>query len=140
MSVMESYERAYEVFKHGVECCDNKYEWAASEIFNMATYDGNLDELFVKKIIEVCKAILDGKTYEYIETSDENYITYILVCQLLWRKGWIEWGVSIRGAFFDTGKLAGTILNWKCNGETFYVPFSENNIRAFIEFMEIKED
>jgi hypothetical protein len=141
MTVMDTYKRSYELFKEGVECCDNKYEWAASEIFGLATYDGNLDELFVKKIVEVCQAILDRKTYEYIEASDENYIAYIITCQLLRHKDWIDWGTSIRGAFFNKGNKAELILYyWKCGDKEFYVPFNEENIRTLIEFMGIEED
>lgn len=137
MTVMETYKLAYEWDE---DCYDSKYEWAANEVFKLTTYDGNLDELFVKKIMEVCQAILDRKTYEYIEASDENYIAYILTCQLLYRRDWINWGTSIRGAFFERVTLSGPILQCGHRKEELYVPFSEKNICTLIEFMGIEED
>ena len=44
----------------------DKYEWAASYIFDLCTYDADLDEKFVKDIIEVCKVIIDRWNFEYI--------------------------------------------------------------------------
>ena len=85
-----------------VECdiFETKYEWAASSVFKLATYDSDLDELFVKKILEVCKVILNRTNFEYIK-DENNYHTYILVCQLLKDMKWINWGTSIRGAWFN---------------------------------------
>lgn len=126
----------------------NKYEWAASYIFDLTTYDGELDEKFVKDILEVCKVIADRSNYEYIANND-NYIKYILVCQLLDRFKWINWGTSIRGAWFEN--LNGnrkvileeqpiTRLNEKTGEWDHYkideVLFSYDNLKALIEFME----
>lgn len=99
MTTLELIKTDYELC---VQCdiFQTKYEWAASSIFNLATYDGDLDELFVKKILEVIKVILDGTNFEYIK-DETNYRAYILVCQLLKEMNWINWGSSIRGAWFD---------------------------------------
>ena len=116
-----------------------KYEWAANEVFNLTTYDGALDELFVKKIIEVLKAIFERTTFEYIRDGT-NYVTYILVCQLLEQFHWIDWGTSIRGAWFDTYHLnykPKTILDR--DSETYgleEVPCTEDNLKALIAFIE----
>lgn len=143
--VKKLYAKAYESYKEGVECCDNKYEWAASEVFGLATYDGALDKLFVERICDVCKYIAAGKTYEFIDMSDENYTTYILVCQLLYKKNWIEWGSSIRGAFFYCSCSPNPIVNYVCFGPgdkdmSIKVPFSTENIIALVEFLEEKEE
>lgn len=129
----------------------SKYEWAAHRVFDLVTYDSSLDEMFVKDIIEVCKEILEERTYEYIRDQD-NYIKYILVCQILDKFHWIEWGTSIRGAWFEvdirhfgpgveTTNYSKDILDelewW---GDEHHViekvPFTVENIKAFIEFME----
>lgn len=129
----------------------SKYEWAACRVFDLVTYDSSLDEMFVKDIIEVCKAILEERTYEYIRDPD-NYIKYILVCQILDKFHWIEWGTSIRGAWFEvdiryfgpgveTTNYSKDILDklewW---GDEHHViekvPFTVENIKAFVEFME----
>jgi hypothetical protein len=130
-------------------CNETKYEWAANLVFNLTTYDGSLDELFVKKIIEICKVILDGKNYEYIR-DENNYKDFILVCQLLHNFDWINWGTSIRGAWFERGSRARYLLEnysasqyiddeWREKGHPD-IPFSEENLRLLIEFIEEEEN
>ena len=65
MNVTELYKEDYQ--NH----CDltgstSKYGWLATSVFELATYDDSLDELFGKKIVEVCKVLLIRATYEYI--------------------------------------------------------------------------
>lgn len=142
--VKGTFKRAYLEFSTGVECCGSKYEWAASEIFGLATYDGDLDKLFVERICDVCKYIAAGKTFEFINMSEENYITFILVCQVLYKKNWINWGTSIRGAWFDDG-CGDYILDWwveycVTNEKViFKVPFNTENLLLLIEFLEEPE-
>ena len=118
----------------------SKYEWASSEIFNLTTYDGSIDEMLVKHIIEICKVIMNRNNFEYIR-NEANYITYILVCQLLDRFHWINWGTSIRGAWFETGidaqqtPIIDTNLSVDKHG-CDKVSFTYDNLKALIEFME----
>ena len=144
MKVRKAFEWSYAKYVD-TTCGETKYEWAASYIFDLTTYDGSLDELFVKKIIEVCKVILDGKNSEYIR-DESNYTAFILVCQLLDRFDWIEWGTSIRGAWF------GPSVNPRCLLEndhvTYFVggkdkteghpdiPFTKENLKTLIKFIE----
>lgn len=116
---------------------NSKYEWAAGHIFTLSTYDGALDELFVKKIIEVCKVILGKQNFEYIK-NEENYITYILVCQLLNNLKWIEWGTSIRGAWFQAEPVSEPILRYYDQEvkDVKEIPFTIDNLKALIEFIE----
>ena len=142
-NIKDTYKRAYLEFSTGCDCCISKYEWAASEIFGLATYDGNLSKLFVERICDVCKYIAAGKTFEFINMSEENYITFILVCQVLYKKNWINWGTSIRGAWFDDG-CGDYILDWwveYCGGKqlTFKIPFNTENLLLLIEFLEEPE-
>lgn len=140
MTVEEYYKSDYEDYASICEG-NTKYGWVASNVFDLATYDSSLDELFVKKIIEVCKVILDGLTYEYIHSND-NYIIYILVCQLLDKLNWIEWGTSIRGAWFQESEFkqyrSHPILNYydPDNGHYDEIPFTINNLKKLIEFVE----
>jgi hypothetical protein len=124
-------------------CCvddDSKYEWAASEVFNLTTYDGSLDELFAKKIIEVCKVILERRNFDYIKDKT-NYVPYILVCQLLDNFHWIDWGTSIRGAWFDADHPnceVRPLLKYYSRSTTGFqeIPFTEENLKTLIKFIE----
>ena len=140
------YQRAYDKFKRNYESYkefgtfDNKYEWAASHIFNLATYDGKLDEKFVKLILEVCEVILENKNFDYIE-DETNYFTFIAVCQRLNSLGWIDWGTSIRGAWFNDcvyefeydKKKQMIICDIEPDNRVYPV---KESIRALLDFME----
>ncbi len=112
---------------------DNKYVWCSNYVFNLTTYDNELDEIFVKKIFEVCKAILERKTFEFIKESDEKYRQFIIVCNLLSRFEWINWGTSIRGAWFEENRSNQKPI---IEGDLGTVCFSEENLRLLIEFVE----
>lgn len=133
----------------------SKYKWAAHRIFDLVTYDSSLDEMFVKDIIEVCKVILEERTFEYIGESRDNYIKYILVCQTLHKFNWIEWGTSIRGAWFEIdyyypgsghereNRSRDILDELEWWGDEHHViegvPFTVENIKALVEFMEETE-
>jgi hypothetical protein len=151
MTTIDIYKAHYEEVCSWHDDEYDKYEWAANYIFDLTTYDAALDEKFVKDILEVCQVIIDNYNYEYIE-KEENYIKYILVCQLLNNFNWIDWGISIRGAWFNLSKTSDSKvileeLEWgqydeetgkyeKCKLEA--VPFSRNNLQDLIKFMEDK--
>lgn len=84
------------------ENVESRFEYLSNEIFNFCTYDSEMDELFVLKAIEVCKAITDSKTFEYI-TDKENYKWYLLMCNMPFFSERIEWGGSVRGAWWKSG-------------------------------------
>ena len=138
------YQKAIDVFKREYEAYkdfgtfETKYEWAASHIFDLATYDSSLDELFVKKILEVCRVILERQNFEYIK-DDDNYITFIGVCQRLNSLGWIDWGSSIRGAWFDNmpDTFDGSpMLNCYDYEDSPTIYPTTGSIKALIDFME----
>lgn len=139
MDVIELYRKEYAFETEVIQEGSTKYTWAASQVFELTSYDRSLDELFVKKIIEVCKAILEGRTFEYIR-DESRYVTYILVCQLLEHLNWIEWGTSIRGAWFEESHEkyhpSQPILKYLYTDEETSVPFTVDNLKALIEFME----
>jgi hypothetical protein len=139
MDVIELYRKEYAFETEVIQEGSTKYTWAATQVFELTTYDRSLEELFVKKIIEVCKAILEGRTFEYIR-DESRYVTYILVCQLLEHLNWIEWGTSIRGAWFEESHEkyhpSQPILKYLYTNEETSVPFTVDNLKALIEFME----
>lgn len=146
MTTLEIYKAQYEEECTRREGGYTKYEWAAMNIFDLFTYDSSLDEKFVKTIIEVCKVILEKGNYEYI-SDEQNYDKYILVCQMLRRFRWIDWGTSIRGAWFEPDTDHSKEILEECkwwtaeNGEWTEhvidaVPFTVDNLRDLVVFME----
>ena len=76
------------------------------ELFDLTTYDDDVGERWGRAIIEVMRAIDKQETFEYIKESDSQYEKYLIVSNLLNRYGLLDWGGSIRGAWFvyDSGK------------------------------------
>jgi hypothetical protein len=73
-------------------------------IFDFTTYDDEMTTLFAQKALEVCEAVTDGKTFEYIE-DPERYQWYLLMCNMPFFNTRLEWGGSIRGAWWDYNKI-----------------------------------
>lgn len=141
MKIKEELDKIYNKHKEFRDNELSKLEFLASETFNLTTYDSELDKLFVSKIIEVIKVIVKGENFEYIE-NEQNYINYILVCQLLDRLGWIDWGTSIRGAWledFDDDNPQPNIADfWQggADGEIrISIPYSKENVISLIEWV-----
>ena len=130
--VMQIFEDEFAEHCDGAES-ENKYEWCSNYVFDLTTYDNELDEIFVKKIFEVCKAILEKRNFSFFKDNDEKYREFIIVCQLLCRLNWINWGTSIRGAWFDENRKEQSPI---IEGDIGTVYFSEENLKLLIEFVE----
>ena len=79
----------------------SRLEFLADYIFDFTTYDSEMSELFATKAVEVCAAISDRKTFEYLSVSDEGRIWYLLMCNMPFFYPRLNWGGSIRGAWWD---------------------------------------
>jgi hypothetical protein len=93
-----------ERFKEEVETSGcpphNKLAFIGSVVFDFTTYDGDMDEFLAIKMIEVVECILSGTTFEY-QKDEANYMNYMTMVNMPFLKDKIEWGASIRGAWFD---------------------------------------
>ena len=97
---IEILDRNYkEQAEMGIEF-ETKMEYLGSTVFDFTTYDGAIDVLFAEKMIPVLKCILDRKTFEYQENK-EQYINYLMMVNMPFLVDKLEWGTSIRGAWFD---------------------------------------
>ena len=78
----------------------SRIEYIAEIIFGFETYESEVKSLLCKKALEVCKAITERKTFEYISTEEGNQ-WYLILTQMPFFQNKIEWGCSIRGAWWD---------------------------------------
>lgn len=92
----ENYKHCNDTMNMGLE---SKEEYVGSMIFDFTTYDGDLYSLFALEMIEVIDCILNRKTFKYIKDKN-NYKNYILMCNMPFLVDKLEWGGSIRGAWF----------------------------------------
>ncbi|KQB59353.1 hypothetical protein [Acidovorax sp. SD340] len=74
--------------------------YLAQHIFDFTTYESEADELFARKAVEVCAAITDSKTFDYI-ANPKGRIWYLLMVNMPFFMPRLNWGGSIRGAWWD---------------------------------------
>lgn len=77
----------------------SKLEFLSDNIFEFITLDSEIAEYFAFRAIQVCQAINDRTTFQFIEDSD-NYRWYLAMCNMPFFADKISWGCSIRGAFW----------------------------------------
>lgn len=77
-----------------------RLEYLSMLVFDFTTYDNGLDDFFARKAIEVCRAVTARTTFDYIK-DPENHRWYVAMCNMPFFAGRLEWGMSIRGAWWD---------------------------------------
>lgn len=74
------------------------------DILGIVTYDHEYEAKLIQIVVEVIDAITERTTFEYMEKGTANYENYLMVVNLAFFKDKLEWGTSIRDAWWD-GKL-----------------------------------
>ena len=101
-------------------------------IFDFTTYDDDMDEVLAEKAVEVCEAITNNTTYEYIDASPDNYRWYIIMCNMPFFAQRIEWGTSIRGAWWKPGITLTSCGLWEDDTQIDKLEFSSAEWASFI--------
>lgn len=83
---------------------ESRLEYLGDQIFDFTTYDSEMAVEFARKAIEVCGAITRRTTFQYI-ADEANYRWFLLLCNMPFFAGKIDWGTSIRGAFWNFGDI-----------------------------------
>ena len=100
MNYKELLKRSYETQNEYHDREDSVAEYLSSYIFEFTTYDGDIDEKLIPVAIGVCDAITKRKTFDYI-VNEDRYIWFIVMCNMDFFSSKINWGSSIRGAWWD---------------------------------------
>jgi hypothetical protein len=79
---------------------ENRVAYLGDYIFGFTTYDADMSAEFATKALEVCRAITERKTFEYIKDR-ANYRWFLWVCNMPFFSCRLNWGTSIRGAWWD---------------------------------------
>lgn len=104
MNYIELLEHSYNYEKEFGMCQpEDRLCYLSEYIFNFTTYDSSIDVLFATKAVDVCNAITERKTVEYIN-DEENYKWFLIMCNMPFFSNKIEWGGSIRGAWWIVGE------------------------------------
>jgi hypothetical protein len=79
---------------------ESRLAYLSENIFDFTTYDGAMSDLFGRKAVEVCAAITNGTTFDYIADQD-NHRWFLLMVNMPFFAGRLDWGTSIRGAWWS---------------------------------------
>ena len=108
-------------------------------VIGIATYDSDLDLDFGEMILETMLHITNCTTYQYIEDA-ANYKKYIQSANYI--LSMLEWGSSIRGAWFDafhgTLKIDMPVNIPELNGYEYEIQFNEEILTWFLAFLQDK--
>lgn len=81
-----------------------RLEYLGEYIFDFTTYDSDMSAEFARKAVEVCNAINTRTTFDYIADA-ANYRWFLLMCNMPFFADRLDWGTSIRGAFWKYGPI-----------------------------------
>ena len=95
----ESYA---EILTHRYDGDDpmSRLAYIGDYIFEFTTYDDSMSELFATKALEVCHAISNNTTFDYIK-GNENYKWFLIMLNMPCLSNRVDWGCSIRGCWWD---------------------------------------
>jgi hypothetical protein len=94
-------EEAYKEELLWNECLGKRLEFIGRTIFDFTTYDSKMDKRLALKMIEVIECIIKRTNFVY---QQDNYENYIIMVNMPFLRGKLEWGGSIRGAWIDNSK------------------------------------
>ena len=135
LDLRRALEEGYR-FQRGVHGDDfGRLEYLSDYIFNFITYDGEIGERFARRALEVCAAISNEANFDYIK-DPERYSWYLLMVNMPFFAGKLDWGTSIRGAWWDDPITLQTCGLW-LDGEQLADPirFTRDQWRGFIAAM-----
>ena len=112
----------------------SRLDFLANAVFDFTTYDPAMSELFARKALEVCAAINNRTTFEYIENKD-NYQWYLLMLNMPFFEDRIDWGTSIRGAWWNFQQALHSCGLWVGKEQRLEMQFTEVEWKEFVSAM-----
>ena len=101
MNYKDILERDYLLKKSYHEHDYTVEDYLSEYVLNYTTYDSELDNQLVFRSCVVIDAILRGETFKLIEDKSQDwYLWYIVIVNMPFFVDKLEWGTSVRGAWF----------------------------------------
>ena len=131
----EHLEEAYSDFLEYTDYPENRLIWVADNIFEFVTYDSGASEVFGNLMLRVLKPILNQTTFDFQKESEDNYYTFLLMVNMPFLKDKLEWGTSIRGAWFDTS--GDSILELDCGRVMVPMKDFKEFVKELLDWIEV---
>lgn len=140
MSYLKLLESSYNQALSCSGLTRSKLEFIGNHIFAFDTYENVVLSLMTTKAIEVCNAISNSTTFEYIANVHDN-MWYLIMVNMPFFQNKLEWGVSIRGAWWDyypnkCFKLESCGI-YDGNDYLYDIEFDETEWREFIKAISV---
>lgn len=96
------YRRMLEEGYEAIASADpiSRLEYLGDHIFDFTTYDGEMAEFFASRALEVCAAISEKTTFDYIKDT-EQYRWFLVMVNMPFFSDKITWGMSVHGAWWS---------------------------------------
>lgn len=110
----------------------SRLEFLSEFIFDFTTYNNEMSELFASKALDVCAALNDRGTFEYIKDAD-NYRWFLIMVNMPFFANRLDWGTSINGAWwkYEDQTLKSTGI-WCGDEQALSVMFTSDEWQSFI--------
>lgn len=137
MNYSEMLEHSYSMARNFDECGpQSRLDWLGDQVFDFTTYDSEMSELFARKAIEVCEAINSRTTFDLC-AEPETYPWYLVMANMPFFASKLEWGTSVRGAWWGAERPGEQIELHTCglyiNGEQVLDwRFSDDEWKKFV--------
>ena len=79
----------------------SRLHYLGDYIFKFTTYDSEMGEFFAAVALEVAAAITDNATAAFIDNSDMHHKWYLVMVNMPFFSGRLDWGCSVRNAWWD---------------------------------------
>jgi len=140
MNYLELLNNSYSQAQEVLPCPpDSKLEYLGEHIFNFTTYESEIIQAMALRALQVCLAISDRQTFEYIKGKDGE-LWYLLMVNMPFFQGKLEWGGSIRGAWWnlrgdEVFKIESTGIFFKDYEQVLELEFNQDQWDDFIGAM-----
>jgi hypothetical protein len=79
----------------------SRLNYLGEYVFKFTTYDSEMGEFFAAVALEVATAITDNATPAFIDNSTMHHKWYLAMVNMPFFSGRLEWGCSVRNAWWD---------------------------------------
>lgn len=109
----------------------SRMAYLGDHIFGFVTYEDEIAAFLSKKAVEVCEAISNRTTFDYIKDPEDRR-WFIVMCNMPFFAERIDWGTSIRGAWWDFQIALSSCGLWESDQQILTLEFNLDEWNQFI--------